>query len=160
MTLALRTLGFDSACSVGSVALTELMPTWRDLFRQRVRWQQGGLGDLRLYGLTRATWTDWLRQGFGYLSYSIVVLCWIVITWSFAHGAPFDPRWGFIVLSVTLAERIWTVRRAGLPGILLAALVIPELCYGLYEAVYLYWAAFAEISRRRAGWNHVGQIAE
>jgi hypothetical protein len=38
ITLALKTLGYRCLCPPGCTAITELMPTWRHLFRQRLRW--------------------------------------------------------------------------------------------------------------------------
>ena len=35
--------------------ITEVMPTWRALWRQRMRWQRGALENIGAYGLTRAT---------------------------------------------------------------------------------------------------------
>jgi poly-beta-1,6-N-acetyl-D-glucosamine synthase len=40
---------------MGCDTTTEVMPTWADLFRQRLRWQTGALTDLRAYGLTGVT---------------------------------------------------------------------------------------------------------
>ena len=48
---------------------TEIMPTWRDLWTQRKRWQRGALENLSAYGITRATiryWgqgRNWIRNG-------------------------------------------------------------------------------------------------
>lgn len=155
ITLALKSLGFECIFSEESVAVTELMPTWADLFRQRLRWQQGTLGDLRRYGLAKATRRDWGRQFVGYLSYIVVIACWIIITQSFLSGAVFSPAWGLSVLGVSLVERTWTVRRAGVRGIFLAALMLPELCYGLFEAAYLARAGFAQFGRTETSWNHL-----
>ena len=39
-----------------------VMPTWRALWRQRMRWQRGALENIGAYGLTRATLRYWLQQ--------------------------------------------------------------------------------------------------
>ena len=49
ITLALKSLGLRCLCAPGCTASTELMPTWRHLFRQRLRWQSGTLTALRRY---------------------------------------------------------------------------------------------------------------
>ncbi len=47
--------------------VTELMPTWRTLWGQRLRWQRGALENLGAYGLTRQTFRYWAQQlGIGY----------------------------------------------------------------------------------------------
>ena len=47
--------------------VTEVMPTLRALWRQRMRWQRGALENIGAYGLTRTTLRYWLQQlGIGY----------------------------------------------------------------------------------------------
>ncbi len=67
MTLALKTLGAKMISPMQCHVVTELMPTWRALWRQRMRWQRGALENIGAYGLTRATLIYWLQQiGIGY----------------------------------------------------------------------------------------------
>ena len=46
---------------------TEVMESWRDLYRQRLRWKRGAIENLRDYGLTRVTARYWGRQLFTFL---------------------------------------------------------------------------------------------
>ena len=39
-----------------------MLPTWRDLWKQRTRWQRGALQNLRHYGWSRTTARYWGRQ--------------------------------------------------------------------------------------------------
>ena len=67
MTLALKTLGAKMVSPRQCRVTTELMPNWRALWRQRMRWQRGALENIGAYGLTRATLRYWLQQiGIGY----------------------------------------------------------------------------------------------
>ena len=67
MTLALKTLGAKMISPMQCRVVTEVMPTWRALWRQRMRWQRGALENIGAYGLTRATLIYWLQQiGIGY----------------------------------------------------------------------------------------------
>ena len=67
MTLALKTLGAKMVSPMQCRVVTEVMPTWRALWRQRMRWQRGALENIGAYGLTRATLIYWLQQlGIGY----------------------------------------------------------------------------------------------
>ena len=67
MTLSLKTLGAKMVSPMQCRVVTELMPTWRALWRQRMRWQRGALENIGAYGLTRATLRYWLQQiGIGY----------------------------------------------------------------------------------------------
>jgi poly-beta-1,6-N-acetyl-D-glucosamine synthase len=156
ITLALKTLGYRCLCAPGCTALTELMPTWEHLFRQRLRWQSGTLTALRQYGITRATWTNWARQAFFYLRYCSQLACWGIIAWSLAThpGLTMQP-W---VLGMTLAiyfERLATVRRAGPRGVLLALLIFPEWWYGMFDGLYLFQALRHEFTQRAISWGHV-----
>ena len=62
MTLALKTLGAKMVSPMQCRVVTEVMPTWRALWRQRMRWQRGALENIGAYGLTRATLIYWLQQ--------------------------------------------------------------------------------------------------
>jgi cellulose synthase/poly-beta-1,6-N-acetylglucosamine synthase-like glycosyltransferase len=156
MTLALKTLGYRCLCAPGCTALTELMPTWEHLFRQRLRWQSGTLTALRQYGITRATWTNWSRQAFFYARYCSQLACWAIIAWSLAThpGLAMQP-W---VLGMTLAiyfERLVTVWRAGPMGRFLALLLFPEWWYGMFDGLYLFQALRHEVTQRNVSWGHV-----
>ncbi|HEY2576536.1 MAG TPA: glycosyltransferase [Streptosporangiaceae bacterium] len=156
ITLALKTLGYRCLCPPGCTALTELMPTWRHLFRQRLRWQSGTLTALRRYGFTRATRANWVRQAFFYGRYCSQLACWAIIAWSLAtHPGLVMPPW---VLAMSLAiyvERIITVRRAGPWGVLLAVLLFPEWWYGMFDGLYLFHALSREFTQRDLSWGHV-----
>ena len=62
MTLSLRSLGAKMVSPMQCRVVTEVMPTWRALWRQRMRWQRGALENIGAYGLTRATLRYWLQQ--------------------------------------------------------------------------------------------------
>ena len=67
MTLSLKSLGAKMVSPMQCRVITEVMPTWRALWRQRMRWQRGALENIGAYGLTRATLRYWLQQiGIGY----------------------------------------------------------------------------------------------
>jgi cellulose synthase/poly-beta-1,6-N-acetylglucosamine synthase-like glycosyltransferase len=157
ITLALKTLGWRCIAPPGCTASTEIMPTWRHLFRQRLRWQSGTLTALRNYGVTRVTWTNWARQVFFYLRYVAQLLCSAVVGYSIAAQSRFYmPSWVIAMLSVIYVERLMTVRGAGLKGTLLAALLIPEWCYGMFDGLYLVRALVSEFTGDTVPWGHVG----
>jgi hypothetical protein len=60
------------------------------------------------------------------------------------------------MLLVIYAERVITVRKAGLKGILLAALLFPEWFYGIFDGLYLMWSLVSEITGGDVSWGHVG----
>jgi cellulose synthase/poly-beta-1,6-N-acetylglucosamine synthase-like glycosyltransferase len=157
ITLAAKTLGWKCIAPPGCTASTEIMPTWRALFRQRLRWQTGTLTALRSYGMTGVTWTNWARQVFFYLRYFAQVACWVIIGASlYRHPSLYMPSWVIVMLTLIYAERVITVRKAGLKGILLAMLLLPEWAYGMFDGLYLMRALFSEITGRDVSWGHLG----
>jgi poly-beta-1,6-N-acetyl-D-glucosamine synthase len=158
ITLALKTLGFRCIAPPGCTAETELMPSWRFLYRQRLRWQSGTLTALRRYGITRATWSNWARQVFFYLRYGAQVACWVILGWSLAaHPGLNMPQWVAAMLAVVYVERIITVRKAGRKGVLLAMLLFPEWIYGMFDGLYLLQALKREFTGGTVSWHHVAR---
>ena len=156
ITLALKTLGYRCLCPPGCTALTELMPTWLHLFRQRLRWQSGTLTALRRYGFTQATWTNWVRQAFFYGRYCSQIACWVVLICSLIARFGFTmPGWVLGMLLTIYLERVITARGAGRQGLLIAALLLPEWLYGMFDGLYLFRALNHQLTRRDVSWNHV-----
>jgi poly-beta-1,6-N-acetyl-D-glucosamine synthase len=156
ITLALKTLGWRCLCPPGCTAVTELMPTWQHLFRQRLRWQSGTLTALRRYGFTHATWTNWVRQAFFYLRYCSQIACWVILFGSLVARFGFSmPGWVLGMLLTIYLERVITARGAGRRGVLVAALLVPEWWYGMFDGLYLYQALKHELTRHEVSWNHV-----
>jgi cellulose synthase/poly-beta-1,6-N-acetylglucosamine synthase-like glycosyltransferase len=157
ITLAVKTLGWKCIAPPGCTAATEIMPTWRSLYRQRLRWQSGTLTSLRNYGLTEVTWTNWAKQVFFYLRYLAQLACAVVIGGSlYRHPGLYMPLWVAAMLAAIYAERIITVRKAGMKGILLAALLFPEWIYGMFDGLYLMRALLTQITGRDVAWGHLG----
>jgi poly-beta-1,6-N-acetyl-D-glucosamine synthase len=156
ITLALKTLGYRCLCPPGCTAVTELMPTWHHLFRQRLRWQSGTLTALRRYGITGATWTNWVRQAFFYGRYCSQIACWVILICSLiTHLRLNMPGWVLGMLATIYLERVITAWRAGRKGVLIAALLFPEWWYGMFDGLYLFQALKHELTRRDVSWNHV-----
>ena len=62
MTLALNHLGLPVVSPKNATMSTEVMLTWRDLARQRLRWKRGAFEDLLSFGLSRHTLKGWGLQ--------------------------------------------------------------------------------------------------
>ena len=157
MTLAIKTLGWRCIAPPGCTASTEIMPTWPALFRQRLRWQSGTLTALRNYGVTPVTRSNWAKEVFFYLRYFSQVACWVIIGTSLAaHPSLQMPPWVIGILGLIYAERVFTVRKAGWRGILLAALLFPEWAYGMFDGLYLMRALYQEFAGGELSWGHLG----
>lgn len=160
LTLALKTLGARLTSPPECRVTTEVMTTWRDLGRQRLRWHRGAVENIGAYGLTRATAMYWGQQ-LG-LAYGVVALhsflALTLITLLAAETLRWSPFWVTLGL-VFVVERIVTVWRAGRRARLLAAPVFIELGY----AFVLQWCFVVGLLQiatgRRAGWNYVPRPA-
>jgi cellulose synthase/poly-beta-1,6-N-acetylglucosamine synthase-like glycosyltransferase len=134
---------------------TELMPTFGDLWRQRLRWQRGAMENIATYGITSTTARYWSQQ-LG-LAYSVFAL-WSYFLLIFLQVVSADvwiwyPFW-LIMALVFIAEKVWTVRKGGWKAMLLASTLVPELLYDTYLDIIFVKGVFDMVFRREAKWGH------
>ena len=160
LTLALRSLGARMTSPPQCRVTTEIMTTWRHLWRQRLRWHRGALENIGAYGLTRATAMYWGQQ-LG-LSYGVVALYSFFlltgVTLLAADRLLWSPFWltiGFIFF----LERLVTVWHAGWRPRLLAAPVLPELGYAAFLQACFATSISQIVTGKRADWNYVSRTA-
>ena len=160
MTLALKSLGAKMISPMQCRVVTEVMPTFGALWRQRMRWQRGALENIGAYGLTRATVRYWLQQlGIGYGTIALnAYLLLILITLLAADSFELVGFWTAIGL-IFVVERVVTVWPIGWRGRVLAFPLVIELAYDLMlQAVYV--KSLIDIATgRSAGWNYVPRQA-
>jgi len=156
LTIALKSLGAltisPTACSV----VTELMPTWRMLWAQRLRWQRGALENLGAYGVTPQTLRYWSQQvaiGYGVLAlfayFALIILMLLAMdTWVWF------PFWLGIGMLFAI-ERTVTAWRGGWRARLVAILLFPELVYDCFLNLAFLKGVFEIAFGRRATWKHV-----
>ncbi len=151
LTLALLHLGWKVRSPRGCTLSTEVMPTWRDLYLQRLRWKRGAMENLGQYGLTKVTAKYW--------GYQILTFLGVVVTsaylGSIALGLILDrsiqlrPLWLGITL-IFMAERAVTVRARGWRQMLLALALIPEMAFdGFLQATHAKALADSLLGRSR-----------
>lgn len=156
ITIALKSLGGLMISPARCTVVTEIMPTWRDLWRQRLRWQRGALENLGAYGVTPQTFRYWCQQlGIGYgvvaLSAYLVLIALMVVSLDSWIWFPF---WLGLGLVFTL-ERLVTVWHGGWRARLLALTLLPELVYATFLNL-VYVKGVIDISLGRAAtWDHV-----
>ncbi len=156
LTLAIKSLGGLMASPDGCRVVTELMPTWRNLWTQRLRWQRGALENLGAYGPAPAMLRYWAQQlGIGY---SVIALSsfWLLITVT----ALATDRWVWFpfwlgVGSVFVVDRVVSAWKGGWRARLLAMLLVPELLYDMYLDVVYIKGIFDITFARNATWGHV-----
>ncbi|WP_421742656.1 glycosyltransferase family 2 protein [Cellulomonas sp.] len=156
ITLALKTLGAGLTSPPECRVVTEVMPTWRDLRRQRNRWQRGALENIAAYGLTRTTAYYWWQQ-VG-LAYGVVALNSYLLLMAIALLAADGFRWSMFWTTVGLIfllERVVTAWAEGWRGRLLAFPLVIELGYALFLQSTFVMSLVQIATGKKSGWNYV-----
>jgi cellulose synthase/poly-beta-1,6-N-acetylglucosamine synthase-like glycosyltransferase len=154
ITLALKTLGAQMVSPMQCQVTTEVMPTWRRLWHQRMRWERGAVENVGAYGLTPATARYWLQQlGIAYGTvalYSYVAL--FIVTVLSVNSIQPQLLWTMIAL-VFVIERTVSAWAAGWRGRLIALPIFIELTYSaVLQAVFI--KALIDIATgRKNGWE-------
>jgi cellulose synthase/poly-beta-1,6-N-acetylglucosamine synthase-like glycosyltransferase len=139
VTMALKTLGASMVSPRGSRVRTELMPTWRDLWHQRQRWQRGALENIGMYGFTSASARYWAQQfGLGYGVLALVSYLVLTVLAYIAFGVFTIAAFWALIGVLFAVERTATVWEGGWRARLLAVPLVIELVYAVFlQAVYV-----------------------
>ena len=160
LTLAIKLLGGLMTSPSGCRVVTELMPTWRNLWTQRLRWQRGALENLGAYGPAPTMLRYWAQQlGIGY---SVIALSsfWLlmIVTALATDRWIWFPFW-LSVGGLFVVDRVASAWRGGWRARLLAVLMIPELLYDMYLDLCYLKGIFDITFARNATWGHVAHAA-
>jgi cellulose synthase/poly-beta-1,6-N-acetylglucosamine synthase-like glycosyltransferase len=138
LTLALKTLGARLVSPRPCRVRTELMPTWRDLWHQRQRWQRGALENIGMYGFSSASARYWMQQlGLGYGVVALTTSLALMVLSYLAFGLLTVVLFWAIVGAIFALERTVTVWEGGWRARLVAVAVLIELGYTVFlQAVY------------------------
>lgn len=154
LTFAIQHLGYSIIAPVECGLKTEVMETWPDLLRQRLRWKRGAIENCLHYGLTVHTAKHWGLQLWGFLGILVVLFFLTTTTISILNGSlRLLPFW-LGVTAVFIVNRIYTVRKRGLSMMFLAGTLIIEMIYDItLQGVHLraiYQALFS--SNKEHAW--------
>ncbi|HET7415420.1 MAG TPA: glycosyltransferase family 2 protein [Arthrobacter sp.] len=156
LTIALKFLGALMISPAQCTVVTELMPTWRTLWAQRLRWQRGALENLGAYGITAQTLRYWAQQfgiGYGVIALGSYLLLILLMVLSLDVWIWF-PFWMGLGL-LFIIERVATVWKGGWRARLLAMTLFPELCFDMFLN-FVYVKGIIDISLgKQAAWKHV-----
>jgi biofilm PGA synthesis N-glycosyltransferase PgaC len=151
ITLALKQLGYQARSYRHLHVVTEVMETWGDLFRQRLRWQRGTIETLATYGLSRLTRRLWAIQVLAYSSTLLFAGMAAMLGYLFVADGPYDGRW-LALVPLFATEQVVSSWRAGWGARILAALLVPMWCYEAFR-LGTYWVALCKSLRRtNAAW--------
>jgi cellulose synthase/poly-beta-1,6-N-acetylglucosamine synthase-like glycosyltransferase len=158
LTLALKSLGALMVSPAECTVVTEVMPTWRALWAQRLRWQRGALENLGAYGITPQTFRYWAQQlgiGYGVIALGAYLALSVLTVLSMDHWVWF-PFWvGFGGLF--MVERLVTVWRSGWRARLVALTLFPELLFAMFLNVVFVKGVLDISLGRTADWKHVAR---
>lgn len=161
LTLALKTLGAKMVAPQDCKTVTEVMPDWNALGRQRLRWQRGALENLGAYGMTRTTASYWGQQfgiAWGTIALNAYFLL-LIVTLLAAEEWAISTFWAIVGL-VFVVERVVTVWDGGWRARLIAATLVIELVYSLFLQWIFIRSLFGIALRTHAGWNTVIRPAD
>lgn len=135
LSFALLTLHYRIKSPADCTLVTEVMPTWRELWAQRLRWKRGAVENCVQYGWTRVTRPYWGRQALSVLGLlvSLAYLSTIALALGTGAGLHMQPFW-LAVTGVFVIERVVTVRLRGWKY-MLAAATMYELVIDLFLQV-------------------------
>jgi cellulose synthase/poly-beta-1,6-N-acetylglucosamine synthase-like glycosyltransferase len=150
LTLALLHLGHRIVSPKPCRLTTEVMPTWRSLAQQRLRWKRGALENLVDYGWTPVTRRYWGRQALSFLGVLVTFVYLLsLLVDALVGGVTLAPLWLAVTL-IFVVERVVTVRARGPAQMMLAALLVVEMLYDVFlQAVQARAFADAALHRER-----------
>ncbi|QGN34326.1 glycosyltransferase [Microlunatus sp. Gsoil 973] len=158
LTLAIRSLGGLMVSPATCTVVTEVMPTWRALWNQRLRWQRGALENLGAYGFRASVARYWSQQlGIGYGAVALFAyFLLIVLQLLSADSWVWFPFWIAIGL-IFMLERLITAWAGGWRARLLGVAVFPELFYAVFLN-FVFLKGILDISlQRTAQWTHLSR---
>ncbi|WP_242900732.1 glycosyltransferase [Actinomadura terrae] len=133
LTLAILHLGFRILCPKECTLTTEVMPTWRDLARQRLRWKRGALENLVDYGWTPITRPYWGRQLLSLIGIIVITAYLGSLAYSvfWLGGVNLRPLWAAITV-IFMVERVVSVRQRGAAQMALASTIVVEMIFDVF----------------------------
>lgn len=138
ISFALMHLGYKILSPKGCTLTTEVMPTWRELWNQRLRWKRGAIENCVQYGLTRVTAPYWARQLVTMLGVLVTAAYLVTIIWSLVAVGTLNiqPFW-LALTGVFVVERVITLRDRGMVRQVMAATlyelpfdIFLQICHG------------------------------
>lgn len=121
ISFAIMHLGYKILSPKECTLVTETMPSWKELWNQRLRWKRGAVENCFQYGLTKITWKYWGRQLMTILGVVVTFLYFGTLIWAFSTGNfSLQPFW-MAVTFIFVLERVITVKYRGWKFMLMSA---------------------------------------
>ncbi|WP_459791079.1 glycosyltransferase family 2 protein [Arthrobacter sp. AD-310] len=152
LSFALLTLKYRIKSPADCTLVTEVMPTWRELWAQRLRWKRGAVENCVQYGWTRVTRPYWGRQFLSVIGVAVTLAYVSTVAFALAtgEGLHIQPFW-LAVTGVFVIERVVTVRLRGW-RYMLAAATMYELVIDLFLQVVHAKAYTDAVFNKKKAW--------
>lgn len=152
LSFALLTLGYRIKSPAECTLVTEIMPSWGELWAQRLRWKRGAVENCVQYGWTAVTRPYWGRQAFSMLGVLVTLAYFgtIIFTLAVGNGLHMQPFW-IAVTAVFVIERVVTVRLRGWKY-MLAAATMYEMVIDLFLQIVHAKAYMDALFNRKKVW--------
>ncbi|MEO3941761.1 glycosyltransferase family 2 protein [Paenarthrobacter nicotinovorans] len=150
LSFALLTLGYRIASPSNCTLVTEVMPTWRELWAQRLRWKRGAVENCVQYGWTKITRPYWGRQFLSMIGVVVTLAYFgsIIFALTTGMGLNLHPFW-IAVTAIFVLERIVTLRFRGWRYMLLAATMYETVIDIFLQAVHAKAYLDAALNRKK-----------
>lgn len=157
LTLALRDTGWQCRKSKKFIVYTDLMPTFKALWRQRLRWQRGTFDELRRYGYVPFTRRDWAKQvahgllmllHVGGLGFCVGSAVWALVG---HHPLRFSALI-FAALGAIAVKQAYHVRDMGWRSIAASLLIVPEEMYNLLRHAWWLRGLWLSLRSKSQAW--------
>jgi cellulose synthase/poly-beta-1,6-N-acetylglucosamine synthase-like glycosyltransferase len=153
LTLAILHLNLRILCPRECTLTTEVMPTWGDLARQRLRWKRGALENLTDYGWTSVTRAYWGRQLLSLIGIIVTFTYLATVAYSLVWlgGIRLSPLWTAIT-AIFIVERVVTVRSRGAAQMAIASVLIVEMIFDVFLQIVQAKAFWDAAWRKERKW--------
>jgi cellulose synthase/poly-beta-1,6-N-acetylglucosamine synthase-like glycosyltransferase len=152
LSLALRVHGYETMAPRNCVAHTDLMPTARMLWTQRLRWYRGAFESLREHGFRKH-----IRSDIGWLAFSLWAAAsrWLfLIALTVLLFTPGQMTFSALLLplfAVASVLRMVQVRALGWKYVFLAGVMVEELYNAFFLEAVLWRSAYLAFFARNSG---------
>ena len=89
------------------------MPSWAELWKQRLRWTRGAVKDCFQYGITKATRGYWACQALAFVGLLIFTLYLTTLIIGAATGSLHIQAFWLSIAAIFMIERAITIKDAG-----------------------------------------------
>jgi biofilm PGA synthesis N-glycosyltransferase PgaC len=128
ISFAIQTLGYRLVSPLGCNLTTEIMPSWTELWKQRLRWKRGAIENCFQYGYTPTTRRYWGRQMLALTGVVVFAVYLGTLVYGAATSSLHLHLFWLCVTAVFMVERSVTVKDAGWKQMLLS--------FTMYELVF------------------------